>query len=63
MRANLTKDSKPLYSLIVDELKKQISSGDYKPEDQLPTEADLGARFGVSRITTRRALEELERDG
>ncbi|MEF3306732.1 LacI family DNA-binding transcriptional regulator [Paenibacillus sp. GYB003] len=59
----MTKDSKPLYSLIVDELKKQISSGDYKPEDQLPTEADLGARFGVSRITTRRALEELERDG
>ncbi|PYI56356.1 GntR family transcriptional regulator [Paenibacillus flagellatus] len=59
----MTKDNKPLYSLIVDELKAQISSGVYKPEDQLPTEAELSARYGVSRITTRRALEELERDG
>jgi GntR family transcriptional regulator, arabinose operon transcriptional repressor len=63
MRTKLTKDNKPLYSLIVDELKAQISSGAYQPEDQLPTEAELSSRYGVSRITTRRALEELERDG
>lgn len=59
----MNKESKPLYSIIVDELRKQIESGAYKPDDQLPTEAELGARFGVSRITTRRALDELEREG
>nr|MBC9204447.1 GntR family transcriptional regulator [Paenibacillus sp. PL91] len=59
----MTRDNKPLYSVIMDELKAQISSGDYLPEAQLPTEAELSSRYGVSRITTRRALEELERDG
>ncbi|GAB6930436.1 GntR family transcriptional regulator [Paenibacillus sp. JCM 10914] len=59
----MSKDNKPLYSLIMDELKSQISSGHYLPETQLPTEAELSSRFGVSRITTRRALEELERGG
>lgn len=63
MITNLTRTNKPLYSLIVDELKTQISSGSYKPEDQLPTEADISSRYGVSRITTRRALDELEREG
>jgi GntR family transcriptional regulator of arabinose operon len=63
MGTKLTRDNKPLYSVIMDELKAQISSGDYLPEAQLPTEAELSSRYGVSRITTRRALEELERDG
>ena len=35
----------------------------YKPGTQLPTEAELSARFGVNRHTVRRALEELSRDG
>lgn len=63
MRAKLTKDNKPLYSVMMDELKSQIVSGRYPPESQLPTEAELSSAFGVSRITTRRALEELEREG
>ena len=64
MRTKLTKDNKPpLYRVMMDELKSQISSGHYAPEAQLPTEAELSSTFGVSRITTRRALEELERDG
>lgn len=63
MRTKLTKDNKPLYSVIMDQLKSEISSGLYRPESQLPTEAELSSRFGVSRITTRRALDELERDG
>lgn len=63
MRTKLTKDNKPLYRVMMDELKSKISSGLYPSEAQLPTEAELSTAFGVSRITTRRALEELERDG
>lgn len=59
----MTKKNKPLYTAIVDDLKAKITAGIYKPDGQLPTEAELSSRHGVSRITTRRALEELEREG
>ncbi|NBD27424.1 GntR family transcriptional regulator [Paenibacillus glycinis] len=59
----MSKQQKPLYSVIMDELKKKIERGDYKPDDQIPTEYELSTLHGVSRITTRRALEELERAG
>lgn len=52
-----------LYSKIVEEMKAKIASGVYKADDQLPTEAELTERFGVSRVTSRRALEELEKEG
>lgn len=52
-----------LYSKIVEEMKAKIASGEYKPDEQLPTEAELTERFGVSRVTSRRALEELEKLG
>ncbi|WP_334075153.1 GntR family transcriptional regulator [Paenibacillus sp. A14] len=52
-----------LYSKIVEEMKAKIASGAYRPDEQLPTEAELTERFGVSRVTSRRALEELEKLG
>jgi len=42
-------------------LRELIASA--KPGDRLPSEAQLCARFGVSRMTVRQALGELERDG
>jgi GntR family transcriptional regulator of arabinose operon len=52
----------PLYQNIVNILKKQIMSGEMKPGDQLPTEAQLSTTFNVSRITSKRALSELEKE-
>jgi GntR family transcriptional regulator len=48
-----------LYSRIETVLAGEISDGDLKVGEQLPTEDRLIARFGVSRITVRRAIQNL----
>ncbi len=48
-----------LYSRVETIVSGQISNGDLKVGDQLPTEDALIARFGVSRITVRRAIQNL----
>ncbi len=53
---------KPLYSQIIDILRGRIERGEYVPDQQLPTEVELAEQFGVSRITSKRALIELERE-
>ncbi|MGU3566452.1 GntR family transcriptional regulator [Paenibacillus sp. D51F] len=59
----VTSTNKPLYMKILEELKGKIQGGEYEPETQLPTEVDLADQYGVSRITSKRALIELEREG
>lgn len=53
----------PLYGQIIEYLKREIEDGKFQPGDKLPTEQELAAMFGVSRITSNRALVELEREG
>ena len=48
-----------LYSRVETVLASEISDGDLKVGDQLPTEDSLISRFGVSRITVRRAIQNL----
>ncbi|MCP3959774.1 MAG: GntR family transcriptional regulator [bacterium] len=50
----------PLYYQLGTILREQILSGAYTVGDQLPTEAELVADYGVSRITVRQALKTLE---
>ena len=54
---------KPLYLQIKDSLTEKIVSRQLLPGQQLPTEHELARQFGVSRITSKRALEELEKEG
>lgn len=51
----------PLYYQLQQILMKQIESG--SPGDALASETELVAQYGVSRITVRRALNELAREG
>ncbi len=44
-------------------LKQQILNGIYREGDRLPTQEALTERFKVSRITVRRALAELQKEG
>lgn len=44
-------------------LRERIDRGEYVPDQQLPTEVELAEQFNVSRITSKRALIELEREG
>jgi GntR family transcriptional regulator len=48
-----------LYSRVETVLAGEITNGDLRVGDQLPTEDSLIARFGVSRITVRRAIQNL----
>lgn len=53
----------PLYMQIRQMLKNDIQEGRYKPDEQIPTEAELCDSYKVSRITIRKAIEELVREG
>ena len=55
--------TKPLYEQLADKLTRYIQDGRLKPGDRLPTEAELGEMFGVSRITVRQGLAILTRNG
>ncbi|WP_010270360.1 LacI family DNA-binding transcriptional regulator [Paenibacillus senegalensis] len=59
----MTNENKSLYRIIYDFLREKIESQEYQMNEQLPTEAELAEQFQVSRITSRRALAELERHG
>ena len=48
-----------LYSRVETVLASEIADGALKAGDQLPTEDDLIRRFEVSRITVRRAIQNL----
>ncbi len=53
----------PLYVQIKDRLRERILDGTYGDHQRLPSESELGALFGVSRITVRQALSDLQREG
>ena len=53
----------PLYGRVEEVLASEIARGDYRPGDRLPSEDELLARFGVSRITVRRAVQNLTQRG
>lgn len=49
----------PLYHQIFLQLREEITSGERAYGSRMPTEQELSVQFGVSRITARRALDEL----
>ncbi len=53
----------PLYHQIATSLARLILGGALAAGDQLPAERELAELAGVSRMTARQALSELERDG
>lgn len=54
---------KPIYEQIEDQIKAQIMSGNLKEGDALPSMRLLAKELRISIITTKRAYEDLERDG
>ena len=53
----------PLYQQVKEDIKAAIEQGKYKPKEKIPTEPELSAEYSVSRITVRRAVEELCSEG
>lgn len=53
----------PLYFQLKNYYLDKIENGIYKPGSMIPSETEIQKQFGVSRITVRRALMELENEG
>ena len=51
------------YSKVKQFLKDELSQGRWRPGQLMPSEAELVAQFGVSRMTVNRALRELQGEG
>lgn len=56
-------DGKPIYLQIADQIKTQILEGRLKEGEMLPSMRNLALELRISFMTTKRAYEELERDG
>lgn len=56
------KDGIPRHTQITQWLRAQIESGEFKPDEKLPSENELANKFDVSRVTIRRALQSLENE-
>lgn len=54
---------KPIYEQITDQIKNLIMNGQLKEGMPLPSMRTLAKELRISVITTKRAYEELERDG
>ncbi len=55
--------SLPLYAKLRDSLRASILDKVLKPEEKLPSESQLALIHGVSRITVRQALSDLQNEG
>lgn len=53
----------PLYTQIRELLRERIVSGMFRSEGLLPSENEMVKAFGVSRITVRQALNDLQKEG
>ena len=53
----------PIYTQIANQIKTMILEGNLKEGDALPSMRNLALQLRISVITTKRAYEELERDG
>lgn len=56
-------DGTPIYEQIVRQIKAKIVGGELQPGEALPSMRLLAKELRISVITTKRAYEELEREG
>ena len=57
------KNADPIYNQIYSQIKRQIISGELAENDMLPSIRGLAKDLRISFITTKRAYDELEKEG
>ena len=60
---NLSPGPVPLWFQIAARLRSAITTGEFKPGEVLPSEAEINAAFKVSRTTARASLDRLKQEG
>ncbi len=60
---HLTPGPTPLYHQLKQIVRAEIERGMYQPGERIPAESEWIQRYGISRITVRQALDELEAEG
>lgn len=53
----------PLYRQLGDGIRRAVAEGRLKPNEALPSERDIASGIGVSRVTVRKAIQELVAEG
>ncbi len=56
-------NSTPLWAQVEEDVEKLIRAGNLKSGMKIPSEFELAAKYGISRLTVRRALEKLVSKG
>lgn len=64
MKNSLVLDSQtPLYQQLMEEIKRKINTGEFVQGGKIPSEPQIMQAYSVSRITVRKAIEELVAEG
>lgn len=63
MSEAVAKTDHPLYQQVKEHLKQQIREGVWREGGRIPSESELMAAFGTSRMTVNRAVRELSAEG
>ena len=58
-----TRDSKPIYEQITNNLRRLIASGGIAPGERLPSVRELATRLTINPNTIQRAYRQLEQEG
>jgi len=53
----------PLHAQVRETIRRRVLDGTYPPHSQMPSESQMMVAFGVSRITIRQALNDLQKEG
>ncbi|MCQ2134372.1 MAG: GntR family transcriptional regulator [Bacteroidales bacterium] len=56
-------ENKPIYLQICDAICERILSGEFKPDERIPSVREYGATIGVNPNTVMRTYEKLTEDG
>lgn len=62
-RIDFTSSNRARFRQLADILRTRITSGEWEPGRNLPSEADLGSEYQLSQATIRRALAVLRAEG
>jgi len=63
MSLDFSKEALPLYVQLKTIIKNRILDGTYAYGDLIPSESEFERQHNISRITVRRAISDLEKEG